>query len=78
MTVRKTLEFTGWIVVVALFMLLVMQAWDRQAAAQQRSMDRYVSTVLMGDDNQDGIIDEDESGWDCHALGNHICGPTNN
>lgn len=27
-----------------------------------------------GDDNQDGVIDEDESGWDCSAMGNGICG----
>lgn len=21
-------------------------------------------------------IEEDEPGWDCHTMGNHICGPT--
>lgn len=28
-----------------------------------------------GDDNGDGFIEEDESGWDCRTMGNHICGP---
>ncbi|MFB6529867.1 hypothetical protein [Streptomyces sp. NPDC056399] len=28
-----------------------------------------------GDDNRDGRIDEDESGWDCRTMGNRICGP---
>lgn len=28
----------------------------------------------MGDDNSDGRIDEDESGWNCATMGNKICG----
>lgn len=28
----------------------------------------------IGDDNRDGIVDEDESGWDCRAMGNGLCG----
>lgn len=32
--------------------------------------------VLPGDDNLDGHIDEDESGWDCATRGNAQCGPT--
>ena len=28
-----------------------------------------------GDDNGDGVIMEDESGWDCATMGNRICGP---
>ncbi|GHF32970.1 hypothetical protein GCM10010218_12550 [Streptomyces mashuensis] len=28
----------------------------------------------LGDDNRDGRIDEGESGWDCHTMGNRICG----
>ncbi|AEV52142.1 hypothetical protein [Rhodococcus phage RGL3] len=31
--------------------------------------------ALPGDDNGDGIIDEDESGWECEVMGNRICGP---
>lgn len=31
--------------------------------------------ALPGDDNRDGVIDEDESGWDCHRMGNRVCGP---
>ncbi|MFE9993464.1 hypothetical protein [Streptomyces avermitilis] len=30
----------------------------------------------LGDDNRDGMVDEDESGWDCHTMGNRKCGPT--
>ncbi|WP_439377843.1 hypothetical protein [Amycolatopsis lexingtonensis] len=30
---------------------------------------------LLGDDNGDGVIDEDESGWDCTTMGNRVCGP---
>ncbi|WP_409473551.1 hypothetical protein [Streptomyces sp. HC307] len=30
----------------------------------------------LGDDNRDGVVDEDESGWDCHTMGNRKCGPT--
>ncbi|NML55095.1 hypothetical protein HHL19_35800 [Streptomyces sp. R302] len=29
----------------------------------------------LGDDNADGRIDEDESGWNCHLMGNRLCGP---
>jgi hypothetical protein len=29
----------------------------------------------LGDDNCDGLILEDESGWDCATMGNMICGP---
>jgi hypothetical protein len=30
--------------------------------------------TLVGDDNRDGYVDEDESGWICHTMGNRICG----
>ncbi|SEE82976.1 hypothetical protein SAMN05216483_6689 [Streptomyces sp. 2131.1] len=30
---------------------------------------------LMGDDNRDGRVDEDETGWDCATMGNRECGP---
>ncbi|MGC5245408.1 hypothetical protein ACPXB3_00510 [Gordonia sp. DT219] len=33
-----------------------------------------VKKVLPGDDNGDGVIDEDESGWDCATMGNQVCG----
>jgi hypothetical protein len=29
----------------------------------------------VGDDNADGRIDEDESGFDCRVMGNLRCGP---
>lgn len=28
----------------------------------------------VGDDNCDGIVLEDESGWDCATMGNFVCG----
>ncbi|MFM9647817.1 hypothetical protein ACKI1S_16915 [Streptomyces galilaeus] len=28
----------------------------------------------LGDDNRDGVVDEDESGWDCQTMGNRLCG----
>ncbi|MFB6629945.1 hypothetical protein ACFCWY_08625 [Streptomyces sp. NPDC056362] len=30
--------------------------------------------IGRGDDNADGHIDEDESGWDCLTMGNRLCG----
>lgn len=32
------------------------------------------TTSLPGDDNRDGIIHEEESGWNCRTMGNHRCG----
>ena len=37
--------------------------------------DAYAAEV--GDDNADGIITEDESGWSCVDMGNKVCGPDN-
>ena len=37
--------------------------------------DAYAAEV--GDDNGDGIVMEDESGWSCVDYGNHVCGPDN-
>ncbi|MER7952024.1 hypothetical protein ABTY59_32000 [Streptomyces sp. NPDC096079] len=28
----------------------------------------------IGDDNGDGRVDEDETGWDCRTMGNGLCG----
>ena len=33
-----------------------------------------VASALPGDDNGDGAVLEDESGWDCNTMGNRICG----
>ena len=38
------------------------------------SADVYAEEV--GDDDGNGIIMEDESGWDCASMGNRICGGT--
>src|SRR3954447_17780717 len=34
-----------------------------------------IVTPPPGDDNGDGTIDEDQRGWNCHTMGNGICGP---
>ncbi|MET9528175.1 hypothetical protein [Streptomyces coeruleorubidus] len=34
-----------------------------------------VADGARGDDNGDGRVDEDESGWDCRTMGNRVCGP---
>ena len=45
------------------------------AHAAPIGVDAYAYEV--GDDNADGIIMEDESGWDCTTMGNRICGVGN-
>lgn len=32
------------------------------------------TAALIGDDNRDGIIREEESGWKCRTMGNSRCG----
>jgi hypothetical protein len=36
-----------------------------------------VYAAEVGDDNADGVITEDESGWSCVDNGNRVCGPGN-
>lgn len=31
--------------------------------------------LYLGDDNADGLVDEDETGWSCAIDGNRRCGP---
>lgn len=31
--------------------------------------------ISLGDDNADGLVDEDETGWSCAIDGNRRCGP---
>ncbi|MDV3125724.1 hypothetical protein M1247_12425 [Mycobacterium sp. 21AC1] len=42
-------------------------------ASTDLHVDKYA--VEVGDDNGDGIIMEDESGWVCSEMGNLRCGP---
>ncbi|BDY27534.1 hypothetical protein [Mycolicibacterium mageritense] len=44
------------------------------AAPALAQPDPLPTSPLIGDDNHDGVIDEDESGWDCTTMGNQICG----
>ncbi|AWI32642.1 hypothetical protein [Streptomyces tirandamycinicus] len=37
-----------------------------------------VAAYNAGDDNRDGVIEEDESGRDCATMGNRQCGPVPN
>lgn len=39
--------------------------------------DTTASVSIPGDDNNDGVVDEDESGWYCVDMGNRTCGPDN-
>lgn len=32
------------------------------------------AAVSLGDGNRDGVVMEDESGWNCHTMGNQVCG----
>jgi hypothetical protein len=48
---------------------------DQPSQRTGRCVDVYAYEV--GDDNADGIIAEDESGWSCVDDGNKICGPGN-
>lgn len=34
-------------------------------------------TAEVGDDNGDGVVSKDESGWSCVDDGNRVCGPGN-
>lgn len=46
-----------------------LDPWTVPNDAPQRAVPE-----IQGDDNGDGVIDEDESGWDCRTMGNQICG----
>lgn len=43
--------------------------------ASAEPLDKYAFEV--GDDDGNGVIDEDESGWSCVDMGNKVCGPGN-
>jgi hypothetical protein len=45
------------------------------AHAAPARVDVYAYEV--GDDNGDGVVMEDESGWSCVDDGNKVCGPGN-
>ena len=50
--------------VIALIWLAVMPWW----------METLAWAALPGDDNHDGVVMEDETGWDCRFMGNRVCG----
>ncbi|MER5301386.1 hypothetical protein ABT039_18190 [Streptomyces lasiicapitis] len=52
-----------------------------ESGAQRAASSTQTATVHgdgrtgpRGDENRDGRIDEDESGWDCRTTGNRVCG----
>jgi hypothetical protein len=47
------------------------------AAAHAAPVGVDVYAYEVGDDNADGVMQEDESGWDCTTMGNRICGVGN-
>lgn len=32
-------------------------------------------SVPVSLDGGDGVVDEDDPGWDCRTMGNRVCGP---
>lgn len=71
-----TLNRLGKAIVVGAFVGASMLGSASNAmATPSHSDDQYAWEV--GDDNADGVITEDESGWDCVSMGNRICGPGN-
>ncbi|MEU3502621.1 hypothetical protein ABZ726_18285 [Streptomyces hundungensis] len=70
---NRTAAIATMLLIVGLVLLAALamgSALDDSANAVDRN-----SAHLTGDDNGDGRIDEDESGWDCRTMGNHVCGP---
>lgn len=61
LTVIATVVF-----VVAVVLTAPGQAWH--------TPQNPTTTTVVGDDNGDGRIDEDESGFDCRIHGNGLCG----
>ena len=35
-----------------------------------------LSAILAGSVGVANAVEEDEPGWDCHTMGNRICGPS--
>lgn len=69
---RQRIEaFAALVGIVALTGLALLASIG--AARSDESAPRPTVTVA-GDDNRDGVVDEDESGWDCQAMGNRQCG----
>ncbi|MFE1270580.1 hypothetical protein [Streptomyces sp. NPDC058758] len=60
-----------------LLALALLAAYAMGAALDGAAADagRTATVAPHGDDNGDGRIDEDESGWDCATMGNRQCGP---
>lgn len=47
---------------------------DESESVDETTDDEGNAAPAIGDDNGDGTIDEDESGWDCETMGNGECG----
>lgn len=74
MTTAKTwLAFAMTLILVPFVLVTVATATVR--APEDVSHLTPAQRVTAGDDNADGWIDEDESGWACHLMGNRLCGP---
>lgn len=74
-----SLLFWGGLLLVALISLLSCRSCQEGDQYPNHPIAPVVGVQTpsgsSGDDNGDGRVDEDESGWDCLRMGNLICGP---
>ncbi len=71
---NRTLAAATALLILALVLLAVF-AMTAAVGSTGSAAPQSVTAPVSGDDNGDGRIDEDESGWDCTAMGNRVCGP---
>jgi hypothetical protein len=73
--IRRILDRVNAAAIVAgLLALVVLASLATIGAARSDSPVRPTTATVRGDDNRDGTVDEDESGWDCRTMGNGVCG----
>ncbi|MEU6632908.1 hypothetical protein ABZ905_32180 [Streptomyces parvus] len=73
---RRILNRVSAAAVAAGLVALLALALLATVNATARSADSPAPTITVtGDDNRDGTVDEDETGWDCRTMGNRLCGP---
>lgn len=67
----------GWEAGVAALRHGVRPAYPDVVAAVNDWADGWIDgqADALGDDNRDGVVNEGESGWDCHTMGNRRCAP---
>lgn len=73
-TLLRVVRVQLWVAAVVLLLILAMIAGSYAADLMMPSGDPARPTLITEDDNGDGVITEDESGWDCATMGNRMCG----